>query len=382
MRAYYVEPVGGHLGMHYYDFELCHEMKNKGIDVVLQTCDETKPFADSLTFEVRFPFKGIYGDRSKISRGFRYIQGLLKILFQAWANRIQVIHFHFYHFPPFDFFALKLTRLLGIKSVLTVHDVIPFDARPGDTPWLKRIYRNADAIVVHTRDSREEACHTFGVERQKVEVIPQGPYLKFSEQEKIGREEARSWLSLRPDAYVVLFFGQIKKVKGLDYLILAFRKLLDTVPDSRLVIAGPEWKDSFERYRSLIRQCGIEGKVVAHVKHIPSEDVGTYFAAADVLALPYIKVYQSAVLFMAHSFAKPIIATNIGGLAEVIRDGETGILVPPKDEDALAQALIRLHQDSDWARRLGEYGKKVAREEYSWTSIAEKMIQLYHSLVP
>jgi len=368
--------------MHYYDFEICQEMKRKGIEIVLQTCDETKKFTDSLTFEVRFPFKRIYGNRSKISRGFRYILGLLKIIFQARINGIHIIHFHFYHFPPFDFFALKLIHLLGIKNVITIHDVIPFDVRPADLPWLERLYHTADATVVHTGNSREELNKIFGMETQKVEIIPQGPYLKFSEQKKMGKEEARSLLCLRPDAYIVLFFGQIKKVKGLHYLILAFRKLLERVPDSCLVIAGPEWKDSFGKYKTLIQQLGIEDKVIAHVKYIASEDVGAYFAAADVLALPYIRVYQSAVLFMAHSFAKPIVATKIGGLAEVIRDGKTGILVPPQNEEALAQALIRLHQDPQWAKQLGEYGKKVVEEEYSWSSIAERMIRLYSSLVP
>lgn len=379
-KVYYVEPVGGHLGMHYYDFEFCQELKKKGIEIVLQTCDETQINSKPFNFEVRFPFKKIYGERPKLARGFRYVLGLLKIIWQAKYNKIHIIHFHFFHVPPLDFLALRLIRSLNIRIVITAHDVIPFDVQLLEMPWIKRLYKTADRIVVHTKDSYRVLIKTFGIPPQKAEIIPQGPYIKFSEQKKISREEARSSLGLQPRAFIILFFGQIKKVKGLDYLIPAFRKVLDKIPDSLLVIAGPEWKDSFEKYDNSIKKFGMEDKVIAHVKYIPNEEVRIYFSAADVVALPYTQVFQSAVLFMAHSFAKPIVASNIGGLAEVIKDGETGILVPPEDVEALAQALIKVFQDPNRAKDMGEKGKKIASEKYSWSSIAEKMTRLYRSL--
>ena len=381
IKAYYVEPVGGHSGMHYYDFEICEELAKKGIDVVLHTCDETqKPYA-SEKFEVRIPFKKIYGSTWKLRRGIRYIKGMFRVIKEARKNKAHILHLHFFHCPPLDFAFLLIARLLGMNIVITVHDVIPFDTHPLDVIWIKKIYRSADALIVHTRDSQRLLTNTLNIPGHKIRIIPQGPYLKFSAQQQLSKSKARTKLSLPQGAYIVLFFGQIKKVKGLNYLIKALPELLEKAPESILVIAGAEWKDSFTAYQNLIKELHLEDNVIAHIRYIPDQDVPVYFTAADVVVLPYIQVFQSAVLFMAYSFAKPIIASRVGGLSEVIKNGETGILVPPKDEKALAQALIKVYYQKQWSEALGRKGKLVVQEKYSWTSIAGNTADVYHSLV-
>lgn len=375
--VYYVEPVGGHLGMHYYDFSLCRELTKNNIKVILQTCDETEQYLDNLDFPVRFPFKKIYGDGQKILRGWRYLKGQLKILLSARKGKAGILHFHYFHFLPLDWILVKLSKKIGFQVIITAHDVIPFDAGQKEMPWLRRLYQSADAVIVHTQDSSNEIQEKFGLEEKKVTIIPQGPYFYFSEKNQISREKARVRLGMTKMAKMVLFFGQIKKVKGIGHLIAAFPQVLEAVPESRLVIAGPEWRHSFGNYADTIRDLGIEDKVLLRIEHIPEEDVAFYFTAADVVVLPYTKVYQSAVLFMAHSFAKPIVASSIGGLAEVIRHRETGILVPPGDEQALAEALIEVLTNEQTAAEMGMKGKIEAAEIYGWPAIAKKTADLY-----
>lgn len=380
--VYYVEPVGGHLGMHYYDFSLCRELTKNKIKVILQTCDETEQYIDNLNFPVRFPFKKIYGDRHKILRGWRYLKGQLKILLRARREKACILHFHYFHFLPLDWILVKLSKKMGFQVIITAHDVIPFDAGQKELPWLRRLYQSADAVIVHTQDSSNEIQEKFGLEEKKVTIIPQGPYFHFSEKNQISRETARDRLGVTKMTKMVLFFGQIKKVKGIGHLIAAFPQVLEAVPESRLVIAGPEWRHSFGNYADTIRDLGIEDKVLLCIEHIPEEDVAFYFTAADVVVLPYTKVYQSAVLFMAHSFAKPIVASSIGGLAEVIRHRETGILVPPGDEKALAEALIEVLTNEQKAAEMGIKGKIEAAEIYGWPAIAKKTADLYTLIYP
>jgi glycosyltransferase involved in cell wall biosynthesis len=377
LLVYYVEPVGGHLGMHYYDFSICRELTENNIKVVLQTCDETEPFSNNLNFPVRFPFKKIYGGGKKILRGWRYLKGQLKILLSARKEKACILHFHYFHFLPVDWTLIKLSKKMGFRIVITVHDVVPFDAGQKEIPWLRRLYHAGDAVIVHTQDSYNEIKEKFGLDEKKVTIIPQGPYFHFSEKNQISRESARNKLGITQMTKMILFFGQIKKVKGIDHLIAAFPKVLEAFPESRLVIAGPEWRHSFANYTDTIRDLGIEDKVLLRIEHIPEEDVAFYFTAADVVVLPYTKVYQSAVLFMAHSFAKPIVASAIGGLAEVIKHRETGILVPPGDESALADALIEVLKDEQKAAEMGFKGKTEAAEIYGWSSIARKTADLY-----
>jgi D-inositol-3-phosphate glycosyltransferase len=180
---------------------------------------------------------------------------------------------------------------------------------------------------------------------------------------------------------VILFFGQIKKVKGLDHLIRAFRAVLQEHPDSVLLIAGQVWKDDFSHYARLIASLGLEENVLPRIEHIPDEDVAAYFQSADVVALPYRKVYQSGVLLMACSYGRPIVATSVGGMKEVIEDGVSGYLVPPGDEEGLAEAIARLLSDKEKAEAMGRIARRRAEEDFSWERVALRTKEIYAGLL-
>ena len=121
----------------------------------------------------------------------------------------------------------------------------------------------------------------------------------------------------------------------------------------------------------------MEQQLHLHLRHIPDDEVATFFAAADVVALPYQHAYQSGVLLMAMSYGCPVVATQVGGLAEVIRDGESGYLVPPGDPIALAEAIGRILDDPPAAQAMGHSGRVLVEERYSWSRIASLTRQVY-----
>jgi D-inositol-3-phosphate glycosyltransferase len=380
-RVFYVEPVGGHRGMHYYDFELCPALQLAGVDVTLLTCDETKDTAIPSSLPVEFPFQGIYGDTLKIIRGLRYLRGLAKIRQAMQRRSISIAHFHYFHFPPLDYSYLKWLHHTGKCIVVTAHDVIPFDARASDFPWIGRLYREADQIIVHAASNRDTIMRIFGVSPGKVQIIPMGPYLRFADEQTLPPRVAKQQLGLEQDSPVILFFGQIKKVKGLQYLIYAFRQVSEQCPSARLIVAGPEWKEPFTNYANLIRELELADQVLTRIEYIPDKEVGIYYSAADVVALPYIEAYQSAVLYMAYSFARPVVASAIGGLAEVVEDGVTGLLVPPTDVDRMASALVSLLQDTEMAGTMGKRGRTLVETHYSWRETARRTVQLYSEVL-
>lgn len=377
LHVSFVEPVGGHRGMHYYDVELCQGLQATGLDLTWLTCDETAQTEIPASLKVAFPFRGIYGDALKPLRGLRYLRGLMRIGGGLRPRAGNLFHFHYFLFPPLDYAYLRGLRAAGRRIVLTAHDVVPFDARRGDLIWLRRLYHLADQIIVHANSNREVMLQTFGVDSDKVHVIPMGPYLQWASQHSLPSATARGYLGLDPDRPVLLFFGQIKRVKGLQHLIRAFRLVADEHPTVQLVIAGPEWKEPFAEYAALIEQLGLSDRVRTRIEYVSDEELSWYYSAADVVALPYTEVYQSAVLYMAYSFERPVIASAVGGLVEVVKDGETGLLVPPADPPALAAALLRLLRDLDLARQMGRQGKHLVETEFSWSAIAGRTIEVY-----
>lgn len=376
-----VDSVGGHRGMHFYDFELCPALQSAGVEVTLLTCDETKNVAIPPSLRVEFPFQSIYGDAPKAVRGFRYLRGLLRTGLTMWRRGIPLAHFHYLQFLPLDYLYLKWLHLIGKRFVLTVHDVVPFDVRTSDLAWLRRIYHEADRVIVHTADSQRVMSERFGVGADRIRVISHGPFFHFSQEQIVPACEAKQRLGLDADTPLILFFGQIKKVKGLQYLIRAFRQVVDDCPTARLVIAGPEWKDSFADYANLISDFGLVEEVITRIEYVPDEEVGLYFSAADVVALPYTESFQSGVLYMALSFAKPVVASAVGGLAEVVEDGTAGLLVPPANAERLAEALLILLQDAEMGRSMGEKGQALVERRFVWTEIARKTAAVYREVL-
>jgi glycosyltransferase involved in cell wall biosynthesis len=178
-------------------------------------------------------------------------------------------------------------------------------------------------------------------------------------------ESALAKKSLGLDGPVILFFGFIRQYKGLDYLIRAMPKVLRSV-QVKLLIVGEFWEDK-ESYLKAIEELGLQGNIKVIDRYVPNEEVGLYFSAADVVVLPYVDATQSAIVSLAYTFDTPVITTNVGGLPEVVSDGETGLIVPPRDSEALAKAIVK-YFERNFASRLAE-NVKARKNALSWEGV-------------
>jgi glycosyltransferase involved in cell wall biosynthesis len=157
------------------------------------------------------------------------------------------------------------------------------------------------------------------------------------------RQDARKKFGLGNHS-TLLFFGYIKRYKGLDLLLEALPLALRSLPDLRLLIAGEVYGDD-SVYTGLIAQYKLEKSIVSHMRFIANDEVASFFRAADVAVLPYRTATQSGVTKAAFAFDLPVIATDVGGLGEVIQPGVNGYLVKPDDPEALAAAIVRFFRE-------------------------------------
>lgn len=185
------------------------------------------------------------------------------------------------------------------------------------------------------------------------------------------------------DDKIVLFIGQLNKAnqhKGLNYLIKAIKIVSDTIEDAQLVIVGKG--DYIHHYKNLVRTLEIQDKV-KFAGFVQDEDLPRYYSESTVVALPSYSRAEGygIVLIEAQACGKPAIGTTVGGIPCAIRDGETGLLVPPRDPEKLAEAIIRILSDSKLAQQLGQAGYKRVRKELTWEKSAEKTLKVYEGLI-
>jgi glycosyltransferase involved in cell wall biosynthesis len=299
-----------------------------------------------------------------------------KIFHILWNNKLQF----------FDRTLLMLFFKLRRKKIaFTAHNVNT-GARDGNDSALNRFslkvqYRLADHIFVHTQRMKKEVVEAFGAREAAISVIPFGVNNAVPHTD-LTTAEARRRLGIGDGEKAILFFGAIRPSKGLEYLVAAFRQLATERADYRLIIAGERKKGS-EQYvdgiRKAISQDVNRGRVIEEIQYIPDADTELYFKAADVLVLPYTKIFQSGVLFLSYSFGLPVIATNAGSFEDDVIVGRTGFLCKSCDPVDLAGAISKyfeseLFQTLDFRRReIQDY----VGASHSWDLVGEMTRNVY-----
>jgi glycosyltransferase involved in cell wall biosynthesis len=255
--------------------------------------------------------------------------------------------------------------------VTTIHDPVMHagDRSQRKIPQVVRDLpiRYSQRLIVHGQALKEVLLERHGISPDQVSVVPLGEFSIYRHWNK------QTWPELEG---TVLFFGRIWPYKGLDYLIAAEPAISAACPQTRFVIAG--------RGEDLGRYCSM----MAHPErfevlneYIPREEVPRLFQQASVVVLPYTEASQSAVIPLAYAFGKPVVASAVGGIPEVVDHGQTGLLVPPRDSDALAGAVINLLRNGETRRRMGQRALEKTKNELSWTSIAQQTLEVYQAAV-
>ncbi|MGE3551124.1 MAG: glycosyltransferase family 4 protein [Geobacter sp.] len=372
-----IEPVGGHGGMHYYDFGLLEGLRSAGVSTTLYTSDETEIPSSHLDCTHLF-FNSIYGASPKLIRLMHFVVGLLRSLVHARVNGANLAHYHLFHYTLLELMEIVITRLLGMQLMLTVHDVESFIS--GSSHRIARIvFKNADGIIAHNEVSRQAILDILPEASRKIMVIPHGNYVQYSSTTP-GREAARLSLNIPLNSRIVLFFGQIKKVKGLDILLQAWKNIPHAVPNSLLLIAGKVWKDDIKMYQDLIEQSGVANSVRFDIRYIPDNEASLYYAAADLVVLPYRKIYQSGVLLMAMSHGRAVLVSDLPGMTEIIKNGENGFVFQSEEISALSDALIRVMQDTEKRESIARQGFQTVSLEHDWHKIGTATKKFYERI--
>lgn len=276
-------------------------------------------------------------------------------------------------FAPSFASAVGPLRRRGTRVVLVCDNLVPHERRPFDMALTRWMLRNSDGYLVMS-DSVERDLDRLkpGAPRRRV-LHPL--YAQF-DRGRWTRETARARFGLTGD--VVLFFGYIRHYKGLDTLLEAWREVHSKRP-ATLVVAGEAYEDTGP-YRRLAAAAGGDSAVRLLERYIPDEEVEALFMAADLVALPYRSATQSGVTHVAYALGVPVITTDVGGLAETVRPGVTGMVVPPERPDALAAAIVE-YFERGLGPRMRE-GVAELRREHSWEALAERTVDLIDELAP
>ena len=241
-------------------------------------------------------------------------------------------------FFAFAFGSIKcmLGRELRRKTVFLCHNVLPHEGSPLQKTLSRFAFFGSNLFIVHSSQDRQQLLDLRGDAKIRQGLHP--TYAEFSDSHW-SRSTARTDLGIAADEKVILFFGLVRKYKGLQYLIEAMGRVLDEL-DCKLLIVG-EFYDDKQPYLDLIESQRIGGSVRVVDQYVPNEDVPKYFLAADVVVLPYVSATQSGIVQIAFGIGTPVITTNVGGLPEAVDDGETGYIVESQSCVAIADAIIR-----------------------------------------
>ncbi|MFO8008994.1 MAG: glycosyltransferase [Candidatus Brocadiia bacterium] len=246
--------------------------------------------------------------------------------------------------PQSLYVATRVRAACGARLAVLCHNVAEHEPR-----WWKRmacraLLRRADRIVVHSEANARRAREL--VDGSVPVFACPHPSLRGLGLRGHDRADARRRLGLSKP--VVLFFGFVREYKGVDVLLDAMARVVRQ-REATLVVAGEFWEDR-GRYERRVHELGLAGRVRLDDRYIPNEEVGLYFAAADLVVQPYLSASASGVTRLALDFGRPVIATRVGALPEVVQDGENGRLVPPGDAAALADAIVRSFEPAELAR--------------------------------
>ena len=272
---------------------------------------------------------------------------------------VAVLHYWMPFVAPALGTLARALRRRRVRVVMVVHNALPHEAGPLDRPLARYALSGADRLVVLSESVRHDV-ERLGV-RVPVSVAAHPAYDHFGP--PADRSAARARLKLPPDASVLLFFGFVRRYKGIAVLLDAMPSVAVRVPGVRLVVAGEFYGDE----AALRAQAEPLGETVRFdANYIPDALVADYFAAADAVVQPYLSATQSGVAGIAFHFGRPVVTTDVGGLAADV--GDAGLVVPPNDAAALAEALVEILA-GDRAERLGAHAAR--RGCASWDDLSE-----------
>jgi len=341
------------------EYSICHvnEMTEAGEVLLLLPEQTSRAYLPELNPQVQFQAF----HKPRLRQPLRQLATTWKLLSVLRAFRPDVIHFQNGHL----YFNFALPLLRQFPLVTTIHDARQHvgDTESRNTPqWVMDFgFRQADQVIVHGRSMVHLVEQELGIAAHRIHVVPMVALVQSDASVPITDERQSS-----------LFFGRIWEYKGLEYLIRAAPRVLAEFPQAKFVIAGRG--EDLQRYRQMMH--APESFLVLN-DWISDAQRSELFAGASMVVLPYIEASQSAVIPVAYAYEKPVVVTNMGGLPDMVDDGQTGRIVAPRDADGLAAAICDLLRDRERRMAMGRAGKQKLLEQCAPAVVAEQTLAVY-----
>jgi glycosyltransferase involved in cell wall biosynthesis len=352
-----------------YDHALCHALGGAGAEVTLVTSRFAYgpvPRADTYARRELFYRAALGPPGSRVRAASKLAEHVPDMLrYRCLARDADVVHFQWLSVQHLDAHLLPPNRSASGAPrplVLTAHDVLPREPRPGQLAAQRRLYERFDAIVVHSAHGRARLTGELGIDPARVHVIPHGAFAHLADRPP----QPPPFQTERP---VVLCFGLMRPYKGIDLLLEAWRG----IEDAELWIAGMPRMDVSE----LIASAPPGVRFVP--RFIGDDELPAYFQRADLVVLPYREIDQSGVLLTALAFGSPLLLSDVGGFPEVAATGAARTF-SVGDVPALHAALRELLSDPTALSTMAERARIAAAGPYSWDAIAQRTLELYRSL--
>jgi glycosyltransferase involved in cell wall biosynthesis len=351
-----------------YDHHLASALARRGHDVELLAAPfpfGSPPEPDGyLRSELFFVRSGPLLRRSPRSplrfaaKGIEYLPSARRLLRRVDELDPDVVHVQWLPYPALD---RRWLRALARKGpvVFTAHDVLPQRSEDRVELW-RDVFATANRTVVHSEAARERLV-ALGIEPGKLAVVP---HAVFPARGAVGPPAGRS----------LLFFGLIRRSKGLDLLLRA----LPHVPGARLVVAGDALEPA-EPYRELAGQLGVADRIEWRLRFVGDEEAEELMASAAIVVLPYRRIESSGVLATALGHGRPVVVTDVGSLGDTVREFGAGLVVPPEDSAALAEACRSLLDDAAALQAAFE-GTRRAASVLSWDAAADAHERIYEEI--
>jgi len=274
--------------------------------------------------------------------------------------------------PCLGTIAVQVKKNKHTKIVGLVHNMIPHEPSLLDKIFPAHYVKNIDAFV-SLSESVLKDINKFDKKSKPKAFSPHPIYDHYGT--LLLKNEAKKILNLDPDIHYVLFFGFIRAYKGLDLLLEAFSDERIRKLPLKLLVAGEFYEDQ-KAYLEIIKSNNIENKILLFKDFIPDNEVNLFFSACDLVAQPYKTATQSGVTQVAYHFEKPMIVTNVGGLAEIVPDKKCGYVVE-SSADAIADAILDFYNQNN--ESLFIENCKIEKEKYDWKRMTETILNLIKS---
>lgn len=406
MKIFVVEPRGGG-GMIHYAYQLCNALSDHSADVTLVTAlnyemegfphkfrvqkmmnlwgrDNPLP-AEASRNRPKMAMRKIYRSVRRGYRGIRLFFEWVKLTNYLLKEKPDIVQFGEIEFP-FESIFLRYLRSKGLALSQICHEFEPRERGNSllvriNNYLLKNVFGAFSIMFFHSKSNEARFNELYpDVTGARRVIIPMGngqifPVVRDPVHVKENLLQRYGFGANDP---IVLFFGNITPSKGVPDLLHAFQKVYAKSDLVRLVIAGMPLKyinmsDLYELASTL----GIQQVTKFDARYLPMEEVGPLMELARVVVFPYINSTQSASIQAAYAFGRPVVATRVGGLPDVVEDGMSGFLVEPNSPEEMARAILKIINDPVLAEKMGAYAKGLSETRFAWGPIAGMIASEY-----